>query len=386
MLKKIIISFCFYISINIYGQDLTIFFLKDGSILQGKIVNENQNRIFLKTDQGTIKIIPSDVLGREDAAKRGDLSYFSDRLDQLNSNVRYLTGQVNHLKDSLSFSIEDLNNLFLNIEAIQNEFEIELLRLQSKTRQHNQNLEYNKDDLINNRVKIAEHNQKIGGLSDTLRTLNNLVKKMNEKLNANMDKSYLLSGNLVTTKNEIKELYIDQEKSQNQIDMMAGALANNIQEVIRVQGRFSDVENGVKENSTSIKDLNRALIIQKEDLILLVNSNYNSVNEKIVKLNDEIEVLKQKIDSLDQKSEKERNSLLQILNDLKSELKILNEKVLTYNRQNKLAEEKLLLLDENISAVNKKLVKMESSAKKLSNEIIEIELKLDANTNANEQK
>ena len=386
MLKKIIISFCFYISINIYGQDLTIFFLKDGSILQGKIVNENQNRIFLKTDQGTIKIIPSDVLGREDTARKGDLTYFSDRLDQLNSNVRYLTGQVNHLKDSLSFSIEDLNNLFLNIEAIQNEFEIELLRLQSKTRQHNQNLEYNKDDLINNRVKIAEHNQKIGGLSDTLRTLNNLVKKMNEKLNANMDKSYLLSGNLVTTKNEIKELYIDQEKSQNQIDMMAGALANNIQEVIRVQGRFSDVENGVKENSTSIKDLNRALIIQKEDLILLVNSNYNTVNEKIIKLNDEIEVLKQKIDSLDQKSEKERNSLLQSLNDLKSELEILNEKVLTYNRQNKLAEEKLLLLDENISAVNKKLVKMESSAKKLSNEIIEIELKLDANTNANEQK
>ena len=384
MLKKIIISFCFYFSINIYGQELTIFFLKDGSILQGKIVNENQNRIFLKTDQGTIKIIPSDVLGREDAARKGDLTYFSDRLDQLNSNVRYLTGQVNHLKDSLSFSIEDLNNLFLNIEAIQNEFEIELLRLQSKTRQHNQNLEYNKDDLINNRVKIAEHNQKIGGLSDTLRTLDNLVKKMNEKLNTNMDKSYLLSGNLVTTKNEIKNLYIDQEKSQNQIDMMAGALANNIQEVIRVQGRFSDVENGVKENSTSIKDLNRALIIQKEDLVILVNSNYNTVNEKIVKLNDEIEVLKQKIDSLDQKSEKERNSLLQSLNDLKSELEILNEKVLTYNRQNKLAEEKLLLLDENISAVNKKLIQMESSAKKLSNEITEIELKLDANTNANE--
>ena len=386
MLKKIIIFLCFYFSTNIYGQDLTIFFLKDGSILQGKIVNENQNRIFLKTDQGTIKIIPSDILGREDTARKGDLTYFSDRLDQLNSNVRYLTGQVNHLKDSLSFSIGDLNNLFLNIEAIQNEFEIELLRLQSKTRQHNQNLEYNKDDLINNRVKIAEHNQKIGGLSDTLRTLDNLVKKMNEKLNSNMDKSYLLSGNLVTTKKEIKDLYIDQEKSQNQIDMMAGALANNIQEVIQVQGRFSDVENGLKENSTSIKDLNRALIIQKEDLVLLVNSNYNSVNDKIVKLNDELEVLKQKIDSLDKKSETERDNLLQNLNDLKSKLEILNEKVLSYNRQNKLAEEKLLLLDENISAVNKKLIKMESSAKKLSNEIIEIELKLDANTNANEQK
>ncbi len=386
MLKKIIISFCFYISLNIYGQDLTIFFLKDGSILQGKIVNENQNRIFLKTDQGTIKIIPSDVLGREDTARKGDLTYFADRLDQLNSNVRYLAGQVNHLKDSLSLSLEDLNNLFLNIEAIQNEFEIELLRLQSKTRQHNQNLEYNKDDLINNRVRIAEHNQKIGGLSDTLRTLDNLVKKMNEKLNTNMDKSYLLSGNLVTTKNEIKDLYIDQEKSQNQIDMMAGALANNIQEVIRVQGRFSDVENGMKENATSIKTLNRALIIQKEDLVLLVNSNFTTVTDKIIKLNEKIEVIQLKIDSLDQKSKKERNSLLQSLNDLKSELEILNEKVLSYNRQNKLAEEKLILLDENVSAVNKKLIQMESSAEKLSNKISKIELKLDANTNTEGQK
>ena len=386
MLKKIIIFFCFYISINIYGQDLTIFFLKDGSILQGKIVNENQNRIFLKTDQGTIKIIPSDVLGREDSARKGDLTYFSDRLDQLNNNVRYLTGQVTHLKDSLSFSLEDLNNLFLNIQSIQNEFEIELLRLQSKTREHNQNLEYNKDDLINNRVRIAEHNQKIGGLSDTLRNLDNLVKKMNEKVNVNMDKSYLISGNLATTKKEIQDIYINQENSQNQIDMMAGALANNIQEVIRVQGRFSDVENGVKENSNSIKDLNRALIIQKEDLILLVNSKYNIVNEELTNLKDEINAIKIKINSLDLKSEKERNSILQSLNDLKGELEIINEKVLSYNRQNKLAEEKLLLLDDNLSAVNKKLIKMESSAKKMSNEIAEIESKLDANTITKDEK
>ena len=384
MLKKIIIFFCFYISVNIYGQDLTIFFLKDGSILQGKIVNENQNRIFLKTDQGTIKIIPSDVLGREDSAGNGDLTYFSERLDQLNSNVRYLTGQVNHLKDSLNFSLQDLKNLFLNIEAIQNEFEIELLRLQSKTRQHNQNLEYNKDDLINNRVRIAEHNQKIGGLSDTLNTLNNLVKKMNEKLNVSMDKSYLFSGNLATTKKDIQDIYINQENSQNQIDMMAGALANNIQEVIRVQGRFSDVENGVKENSISIKDINRALIIQKEDLVLLVNSKYNVVNEELIKLKDDIKEINLDINSLDQKSEEERSKLLESLNDSKGKLEILNEKVLSYNRQNKLAEEKLLLLDENITAINKKLLKMESSVKKMNNEIAEMELKLDANTDAKE--
>ena len=378
MLKKIIILFCFYILTNIYGQDITILFLKDGSILQGKIVNENQYRIFLKTDQGTIKIIPSDVLGREDTADKGDLTYYSDRLEQLQGNVRYLTGKVNHMKDSLNRSLGDLNNLYQNIEAIQNEFEIELLRLQSKTRQHNQGLEYNKDDLINNRVQIAEHTQQIDGLSDTVRALDISTSKINEKLKANMDKSYLLSGNLATIKKDIQAIKMTQDNSQNQIDMMAGALANNIQEVIRVQGRFSDVESGVKNNLNSIEDINRSLIIQKEDLTILLNSKYNTISEELVNIRETINNLKINIESLDEKSEIERSNILLSVGDVKSELKILNEKVISYNRENKLNEEKLLLLDENVVAINKKFIKMESSVKNLDKEITEVESKIDA--------
>jgi len=378
MLKKIIILFCFYILTNIYGQDITIFFLKDGSILQGKIVNENQYRIFLKTDQGTIKIIPSDVLGREDTADKGDLTYYSDRLEQLQGNVRYLTGKVNHMKDSLNLSLGDLNNLYQNIEAIQNEFEIELLRLQSKTRQHNQGLEYNKDDLINNRVQIAEHTQQIDGLSDTVRALDISTSRINEKLKANMDKSYLLSGNLATIKKDIQAIKMTQDNSQNQIDMMAGALANNIQEVISVQGRFSDVESGVKNNLNSIEDINRSLIIQKEDLTILLNSKYNTISEELVNIREIINNLKINIESLDEKSEIERSNILLSVGDIKSELKILNEKVISYNRENKLNEEKLLLLDENVVAINKKLIKMESSVKNLDKEITEVESKIDA--------
>ena len=378
MLKKIIILFCFYILTNIYGQDITIFFLKDGSILQGKIVNENQYRIFLKTDQGTIKIIPSDVLGREDTADKGDLTYYSDRLEQLQGNVRYLTGKVNHMKDSLNLSLGDLNNLYQNIEAIQNEFEIELLRLQSKTRQHNQGLEYNKDDLINNRVQIAEHTQQIDGLSDTVRALDISTSRINEKLKANMDKSYLLSGNLATIKKDIQAIKMTQDNSQNQIDMMAGALANNIQEVISVQGRFSDVESGVKNNLNSIEDINRSLIIQKEDLTILLNSKYNTISEELVNIREIINNLKINIESLDEKSEIERSNILLSVGDIKSELKILNEKVISYNRENKLNEEKLLLLDENVVAINKKLIKIESSVKNLDKEIMEVESKIDA--------
>ena len=378
MVKKIIIFFLFYILINLYGQDITIFFLKDGSILQGKIVNENQYRIFLKTDQGTIKIIPSDVLGREDAANKGDLTFFAERLEQLQQNVRYLTGKVNHMKDSLSISLEGLNDLYLNIEAIQNEFEIELLRLQSKAREHNQSLEYNKDDLINNRVRIAENSQQLGGISDTVRTLDIAVKKINEKLKSNMDKSYLLSGNLATIKKDIQTIKTTQDNSQNQIDMMSGALANNIQEVIRVQGKFSDVESGVKNNLNSIDDLSRALIIQKDDFTILLNSKYNAISEELVIIKDAINTLKLNISSLDEKSEQERGAVLLKVGDLKSELEILNEKVISYNRENKLTKEKLLLLDENVSSINKNLIKMENFVKSLDKEITEIESKIDA--------
>ena len=378
MLKKIIIFFLFYILINLYGQDITIFFLKDGSILQGKIVNENQYRIFLKTDQGTIKIIPSDVLGREDAANKGDLTFFTERLEQLQQNVRYLTGKVNHMKDSLSISFEGLNDLYLNLEAIQNEFEIELLRLQSKAREHNQSLEYNKDDLINNRVRIAENTQQLGGISDTVRVLDIAVKKINEKLKSNMDKSYLLSGNLATIKKDIQTIKIAQDNSQNQIDMMSSALANNIQEVIRVQGKFSDVENGVKNNLNSIDDLSRALIIQKDDFTILLNSKYNSISDELVIIKDAINTLKLNISSLDEKSEQERGAILLTVGDLKSELEILNEKVISYNRENKLTKEKLLLLDENVSSINKNLIKMENFVKSLDKEIAEIESKIDA--------
>ena len=43
------------------AQDISIFFLKDGSIVQGQVVNENQYRIFLKTEQGLSVEIMSQI-------------------------------------------------------------------------------------------------------------------------------------------------------------------------------------------------------------------------------------------------------------------------------------------------------------------------------------
>ena len=46
MLKKLTVIVLLLIS-SAFAQDISIFFLKDGSIVQGQIVNENQNRICL---------------------------------------------------------------------------------------------------------------------------------------------------------------------------------------------------------------------------------------------------------------------------------------------------------------------------------------------------
>ncbi len=376
MVKKIvIITWLFSISI-ILGQDITIFFLKDGSILQGKIVNENQHRIFLKTDQGTIKIIPSDILGREDTAAKGDLTFFSDRLEQLQSNVAYITGKVQHMNDSIRYSIKHLNDLVISIEAIQNEFEIELLRVQSKSRQHNQSIEYHKDDLINNRVQIAENRQQLGTINDTLNVLNKDFVLVKEKSKINADQSYLLSGSLSTIKKDIQSIKMSHENNKNQIDMMAGALANNIQEVIRVQGKFSDVEKGLNDNLNSINDLNRSLIIQKEDLIITLNSKFNSLNDELVNVRLNFEQMNKKFEGLNEESANERREMEEKIGNLKNQLDIINEKFISLNRDFKLNEEKINLIDDNVTSINKKLIKVDSVIKGLDERLLKSETKI----------
>ena len=114
-------------------------------------------------------------------------------------------------------------------------------------------------------------------------------------------------------------------------------------------------------------------------MVLLLNKRYNSLNEDFLKLNENVMNIDKTIISIDQKSEKERKSIINNLGDLKNELDILNEKLLSINRQNKLTEEKLNLLGENVDAINKKLIRIENSGKNV-NKITEIESRLDSIT------
>lgn len=369
MVKKLIIIILL-VTVRLSAQDLSIFFLKDGSIVQGQVVNENQYRIFLKTEQGTIKLLPSDILGREDAAKKGDLSFVSERLEYLQGNVNHLSGQVNHWNDSLKTALTDLHELFKDLEVLQNEFEIDLLRLHSQGREQKKKMEYVQDDLVNQRVDIASNRQEMGGIDDTVSTLNENFSKVTQKLDITANQSYLLSGNLSSIKKDIQSIRSIQENQQNQIDMMAGALANNIQEVIRVQGKFGDVEDGVNDNQVGIKKLNNSLDEKTDQLA-------QDMRSMLKDLTNRLDVISTKIDDMDKNALKARKKLATDLGDLANELEIIGEKVITLTRDFRTNEEKLSSIGDKVDKVDGKVDKVEGSVKKVNDSLTKLKSQVD---------
>ena len=366
MIRKLILFISLLSGYCLMAQDISIFFLKDGSIVQGQIVNENQYRIFLKTEQGTIKILPSDVLGREDAANKGDLTFVSERLEYLQGNVNHLTGQVNHWNDSLKTALDDLYELFKNLEVLQNEFEIDLLRLHSQGREQKKKMDYVEDDLINQRVDIASNRQEMGGIDDTVSTLNQEFSQVRQKLDITANQSYILSGNLTTIKKDIQSIRSNQENHQNQINMMSGALANNIQEVIQVQGKFSNVENGVEENRLEIRKLNNELLDQTEELS-------KGMDMMLKDLTSQLESISDRIDQMDNNALKARKKLTTDLGDLANELNILSDKVITMSRDHRVTDEKVNSIDGNISTIERSINNIDGKINKIDDRINKVE-------------
>lgn len=316
------------------AQDITIFFLKDGSIVQGKVVNENQHRIFLKTDQGTVKILPKDIIGREDLAKKGDLTFMSDRVDYLQKNINQLTGQINYMNDSLKVALDDLYELFKNLEVLQNEFEIDLLRLHSQGREQKKQIEYVQGDLVNQRVDIAVNRQEMGGIDDTVTTLNKQLAMAKKKLEATTNQSYLISGTISNINHDVSETKAAQQNQQNQIDIMAGSLANLIQEVQAIQKSLGEIQSGVQSNQEQITGMAEQLKIQTGELATLIQKNQVDFNKQMQVIQKTLEDSenhavneRKKIVSDFNQFDDEFNKLKRSVNDLDKKIKILDDKV-----------------------------------------------------------
>jgi len=276
------LTFFLMLASPVIAQDISIFFLKDGSIVQGTVVNENQNRIFLKTEQGTIKILTMDILGREDLARKGDLSFISERVDHLRNHVNHLTGKLENLNDSLRMVLDNLSVNYQELEGLQGEFEIDLLRLHSQGRGQKKQIQYLQDDGVDKRVDIAANRQNLGGLKDTVNFYVGEFKKERQTLETTTNTAFLLTGTISNTRRELQDAVQDQQNQKNQIDIMAGSIAHLIQEVQQVSESFAAIEEAIEMNGKSIAALTAAL--QTQDATL---------NEKI---DQAVEVLNQEID------------------------------------------------------------------------------------------
>ena len=143
------------------AQNTTILFLRDGSIIQGTITHEKPNKIFLKTDMGFVQIKPEDIIGREDLAKKGDLTYMSDQIEFVRRHIENLAGRTVSWKDSLQ---NNINNLKSNVLTSLLNLKIKKLELDKYK------VDINQID-ANNHLSLISSND-ISGLKEKFRSNN----------------------------------------------------------------------------------------------------------------------------------------------------------------------------------------------------------------------
>ena len=280
---KIIRLFTFIIimaNCRTIAQNTTILFLRDGSIIQGTITHEKPNKIFLKTDMGFIQIKPEDIIGREDLAKKGDLTYMSDQIEFVRRHMENLTGKTLSWKDSLETSINNLYQIYKGIEILQQEFEVDLLTLNSRDQEKSKQLLELTHDIVEHEVDISLNRQNIGMVSDTIQYINNGLAIAEDNLAKNINQTFVLSGSTANLMDDIKDVSNEIVNNKSQVDIMSGSVANLYREVQRVEKSFDFINKSIKDNRGSI-GLNQQSI----------NSNHSSILDLGVETNKQIDNL-----------------------------------------------------------------------------------------------
>ena len=286
---KIIRFFTFIIimaNCHIIAQNTTILFLRDGSIIQGTITHEKPNKIFLKTDMGFIQIKPEDIIGREDLAKKGDLTYMSDQIEFVRRHVENLTGKTLSWKDSLQTSINNLYQIYKGIEILQQEFEVDLLTLNSRDQEKSKQLLELTHDIVEHEVDISLNRQNIGMVSDTIQYINNGLAIAEDNLAKNINQTFVLSGSTANLMDDIKDVSNEIVNNKSQVDIMSGSVANLYREVQRVEKSFDFINKSIKENRGSI-GLNQQSINSNHSAILDLGAE---TNKQIDNLYDSLRV------------------------------------------------------------------------------------------------
>jgi predicted nucleic acid-binding Zn-ribbon protein len=285
MNKIIIIITMFVFSVSL-SQNTTILFLRDGSIIQGTITHEKPNKIFLKTEMGFVQIKPEDIIGREDLAKKGDLTYMSDQIEFVRRYVENLSGKTVSWKDSLQNKIDNLYQVYKGFEILQQEFEADLLRLHTKDQEKSKQLLEITHDIVEHEVDISLNRQNIGLVGDTIGYINNGLSVAEDNLAKNINQTFVLSGSTANMMDDIDAVSNEITNNKSQIDIMSGSVANLYREVQRVEKSFEFINRSIKENRGSI-GLNQESINANHNAIIELG---NSLDKKIDALHDSLKV------------------------------------------------------------------------------------------------
>jgi len=282
-----IIFFLVIVSLSMgFSQNTTILFLRDGSIIQGTITHEKPNKIFLKTDMGFVQIKPEDIIGREDLAKKGDLTYMSDQIEFVRRYVENLSGKTVSWKDSLQNKIDNLYQIYKGFEILQQEFEADLLRLHTKDQEKSKQMLEITHDIVEHEVDISLNRQNIGLVGDTINHINNGDAIAEDNLAKNINQTFVLSGSTANIMDDIGAVSDELTNNKSQIDIMSGSVANLYREVQRVEKSFEFINRSIKENRGSI-GLNQESINANHNAIIELG---NAIDKKIESLHDSLKV------------------------------------------------------------------------------------------------
>ena len=386
MNKIIIIIAMFMFSVSL-AQNTTILFLRDGSIIQGTITDEKPNKIFLKTEMGFVQIKPEDIIGREDLAKKGDLTYMSDQIEFVRRYVENLSGKTVSWKDSLQNKIDNLYQVYKGLEILQQEFEADLLRLHTKDQEKSKQLLEITHDIVEHEVDISLNRQNIGLVGDTIGYINNGLSVAEDNLAKNINQTYVLSGSTANMMDDIDAVSNEITNNKSQIDIMSGSVANLYREVQRVEKSFEFINRSIKENRGSIglnqesinanhnaiielgnsldkkiDALHDSLKVSQNELVstmeLLWKQNKKSVNDINETFNDSLYSINRKVKTIDTKVEDFGGDLEVYITELKASIENINKAIATINGS-------ISGIERNVDGVSSKLEALSTQVSKI---------------------
>jgi len=386
MNKIIIILTMFMFSVSL-AQNTTILFLRDGSIIQGTITHEKPNKIFLKTEMGFVQIKPEDIIGREDLAKKGDLTYMSDQIEFVRRYVENLSGKTVSWKDSLQNKIDNLYQVYKGFEILQQEFEADLLRLHTKDQEKSKQLLEITHDIVEHEVDISLNRQNIGLVGDTIGYINNGLSVAEDNLAKNINQTYVLSGSTANMMDDIDAVSNEITNNKSQIDIMSGSVANLYREVQRVEKSFEFINRSIKENRGSIglnqesinanhnaiielgysldkkiDALHDSLKVSQNELVstmeLLWKQNKKSVNDINETFNDSLYSVNRRVKTIDTKVSDVSGDLEVYITELKASIENINKAIATINGN-------ISGIERNVDGVSSKLEALSTQVSKI---------------------